>query len=170
MNGDQAPLLASQDEFDALYEDMIDVATWARENGHQIAYDWIMDRFADWQNNEHLLPSGPLCWAASNDDVCRLPKPCPKHDLPQGTAGKSCPRCKSTRPEHRLIDCEPCEDCTGDGGRGHTLRGACGGAPCEVCGTARYQHLPDERCWQAGDQPLPAGNATSAPSSGDDHA
>ncbi|MCW2545412.1 MAG: hypothetical protein JWM40_2964 [Frankiales bacterium] len=49
---------AASDAFDALYEDMIDVATWARENGHQIAYDWIMDRFAEWQNNERLLPSG----------------------------------------------------------------------------------------------------------------
>ena len=38
----------------------------------------------------------------------------------------------------------PCEACTGDGGRGHTLRGECMGAPCEDCGEARYLHLPDQ--------------------------
>jgi hypothetical protein len=37
-----------------------------------------------------------------------------------------------------------CDACTGDGGRGHTMRGACAGAPCEVCGDARYRHRPDE--------------------------
>lgn len=39
---------------------------------------------------------------------------------------------------------EPCDACTGDGGQGHTMRGACGGAPCEVCGDARYLHLPGD--------------------------
>lgn len=43
-----------------------------------------------------------------------------------------------------LVRGQACEACTGDGGEGHTLRGACAGAPCPACGEARYRHLPGE--------------------------
>lgn len=33
-------------EFAALYEEIVEVGTWARENGYQAAYDWIVGRFA----------------------------------------------------------------------------------------------------------------------------
>lgn len=55
------------------------------------------------------------------------------------------------KPRLHVADCPlhgrvltPCDACTGDGGRGHTLRGECMGAPCEDCGQARYVHLPGE--------------------------
>lgn len=76
----------------------------------------------------------------------RVESPEDREDVCNCTAGglpveKHTPRCPVSA-EGRVLP--SCEACTGDGGRGHTMRGECMGAPCPKCGDARYRHLNGE--------------------------
>lgn len=73
---------------DSLYDQIVDVLTWARENGCYDAYDWIADRFADsdWSLLDgHLRPPDDASlWGDGTFDgqpICSCSTPAHTHTV-----------------------------------------------------------------------------------------